>query len=786
MTTLNPTFSDQSQSRKPKTGRRARVAGLLKRLWVAVAPGETVWRGAGIGFVLLTLAILIPTFVTTSKRLPVPGIVLVVAAVLLGLLISDVVIPLLVRFYNTIPRGFRRALLWGLTILVLLANTSISVGGTTGMLAMIAWVLFTGSLIGMGAAALVSRQPGSLTLPKKILMLAGLVAGIVLLVLGINWIFTPGTPDAPPPNAGAGSAANVTPLNAADPSQPGEYKVLMLTYGSGTDRHRPEYGSEADILTPSVDGSPFVGNWAGLPGDMRTDYWGFDAKALPLNARVWYPDGEGPFPLFLIVHGNHDMTDFSDPGYAYLGELLASRGFIAASVDENFLNGSFGVEAMLGGLNEENDLRGWLLLEHLRQWQQWNRTQDNPFYHKVDMDNIAVGGHSRGGEAALVAAAFNRLPCYPGNATIPFDYNFNIRGVVAIAPIDGQYWPGQSTPLENTSYFVIHGGYDGDVDSFDGVDVYERVKFTDGGSWFKSALWIAEANHGQFNTVWGRSDRGGFGGNVLNTTPIMPAEEQQQVAKVYITAFLEASLNGQDSYRALFRDPRAGDEWLPDTVYLSQYADSDTHYVSRYGEDINAATTTLPGGTLKGENLTIWREQRLGIKWGVRETSVVYLGWDRTAKRGEPAYKITLPEDGLTVDNNSVLVLALAQANENANPDGVKPESTPAPEATPQPETDETVGIDFTVVVIDRNNHAARLPLSAFSTIQPQINVQTRKAPFGSASSEPIMQTFEFPLAAFAAENADFDASQIKDVWLVFNRTAAGVIILDDVGFRAG
>ena len=88
----------------------------------------------------------------------------------------------------------------------------------------------------------------------------------------------------------------------------------------------------------------------------RKKYWGFDPKAFPINGRVWYPDGAGPFPLVLIVHGNHNMKDFSDPGYGYLGELLASRGFILASVDENFIN---------GGLRGENDGRGWLLLEHL-------------------------------------------------------------------------------------------------------------------------------------------------------------------------------------------------------------------------------------------------------------------------------------------------------------------------------------------------------------------------------------------------------------------------------------
>ena len=43
--------------------------------------------------------------------------------------------------------------------------------------------------------------------------------------------------------------------------------------------------------------------------------------------------------------------------------------------------------------------RGWLLLEHLKRWRTWNDSSGSPFYRKVDMGNIALMGHSRGGEA---------------------------------------------------------------------------------------------------------------------------------------------------------------------------------------------------------------------------------------------------------------------------------------------------------------------------------------------------------------------------------------------------
>src|SRR6202044_1603663 len=102
---------------------------------------------------------------------------------------------------------------------------------------------------------------------------------------------------------------------------------------------------------------------------LRTAYWGFDAAHMPLNGRVWMPEGQGPFPLVLVVHGNHVMEDYSDPGYAYLGELLASQGFIVVSVDENFVNLSLAdyADPFSLRMGDENKVRAWLLLKHLAQ-----------------------------------------------------------------------------------------------------------------------------------------------------------------------------------------------------------------------------------------------------------------------------------------------------------------------------------------------------------------------------------------------------------------------------------
>ena len=145
-------------------------------------------------------------------------------------------------------------------------------------------------------------------------------------------------------------------ITAPNPGDPGPYKVLRLYYGSGNDKQRREFRDSVTYKTKPVDVSPYAQIQPEQAAD-RKDFWGFDLKQAPLNARVWYPDGAGPFPLVLVVHGNHTPEDYSDPGYDYLGELLASRGFILASLDENWINGA---------LRGENDGRAWMLLQPAR------------------------------------------------------------------------------------------------------------------------------------------------------------------------------------------------------------------------------------------------------------------------------------------------------------------------------------------------------------------------------------------------------------------------------------
>jgi dienelactone hydrolase len=597
-------------------------------------------------------------------------------------------------------------------------------------------------------------------------------------------------------------------ITAPNPAEPGPYKVARMYYGSGTDKQRSVFRDSVTFKTKPVDISPYA-TVAPAVADDRRSYWGFDMKKVPLNGRVWYPEGDGPFPLVLVVHGNHNPDDYSDPGYGYLGELLASRGFILASVDENFIN----------GLSGENDGRAWLLLKHLQEWKRWNDSIGSPLYHRVDMSKIALMGHSRGGEAAPLAATFNKLKYYPDDAKQKLGFGFSIKSIVSIAPVDGQYKAaGQFTPLENVNYLVIHGSHDGDVSTFHGLRQFERLRFTDGQPWFKSAFYMYRANHGQWNTVWQNKDNGPRSGRSLDLRALISPEEQRQFGKLAISAFLEATLHGKKEYLPFFRDHRTAGHWLPKTMYITRFQESGYKPLAEYDEDIDVTTGSVPGVELSGDSLSTWKEATLPYrsKGDDQRHNAVWLGWNNriagpdTMKMGRPAsYTITI-SDSLRAarrpDINSALYLSLAATRDKpgvralpkdsakadagkgtkARADSIRADSIQKAKATKKVEKD-TVPIEITVELVDSLGHSARLPLGRFGTIRRPLETRIfrragRDEQRFATEFELVPQTFVMPLADFAKSAPDFNAGQLRTIRLLFDKTVAGTVVVSDIG----
>jgi hypothetical protein len=625
--------------------------------------------------------------------------------------------------------------------------------------------------LGGSLGAILGGELASAKRQKKLLTVACLLLAVSANAYLAIWLASDGSdehllqPEAHDP-------PGLSPISAPDPSEPGPFAVKSIVYGSGTDSRRPEYGQSADIKTEPVDASRFWPELDGFKRAMRRRYWGFDEKRFPINARVWLPDGEGPFPLVLIVHGNHAMEKPSELGYAYLGELLSSRGFIVASIDQSFLNGSW--SGVLQG--KEMPARAWMLLEHLRVWRAWSGQEGSPFHRKVDLQNIGLIGHSRGGEAVAVAAAFNELSSYPEDANVKLDYHFSIRSVIAIAPSDEFYRPaGRPAALEDVDYFVIQGGHDGDVSAFMGTRQFKRASFTGEGYHFKCELFIYRANHGQFNTVWGDNDFGSPLGRALSFKALMSGDEQRRAAKVYISAFLEATLRGQREYLPMFRDHRTARSWLPADIYLNRYMDSAFHVVSDYEEDIDPRTTTAPGGALEGEHLKVWREEQPPLRWkGSQNQSnnAVRVGWEKSEEgfcpgEARASYRITLPAGAgqrWALAPGSRLSFALANAGEGSDP-------------------------PLITVELATDTAKVSLPLSHFAPVHPPLTVRFSKIGWFEERlmkpSEILPHTYELSLGEFMKSSPAFDPAKLRTVTLIFDRAREGAVVLDDIGFSA-
>jgi hypothetical protein len=214
--------------------------------------------------------------------------VILFATVLISLVAG--VVALLLTIAGTLPR-MATGWIIGSSVIVMLAWLPPHVG-----IAMAIVVGLAEGFLGAAIATVAVGRFAEAALSKKIIAVVVFLLAVTANVL-LLWLL--GRDGSEEKLVSWRPPADTMPatLSAANPSQNGPHSVKRLFYGAGTDIRRPEYGASVRIKTRTVDASAFIKDSTGWKRWTRKRYWGFDADALPLNARVWYPDGPGPFPL---------------------------------------------------------------------------------------------------------------------------------------------------------------------------------------------------------------------------------------------------------------------------------------------------------------------------------------------------------------------------------------------------------------------------------------------------------------------------------------------------------
>ena len=524
---------------------------------------------------------------------------------------------------------------------------------------------------------------------------------------------------------------------------PGSFRVITTAYGSGTSSANPAYGPGVAIKTEPVDGSAIINGWD--QGSTRAKVWGFTAADLPLNALVWAPAGPGPFPLVVMVHGNTPF-DHSEAGFEYLATMLASRGYLVASIDEGFLN--TGLLDKANAISGAGTARAWLLLRHLHEWKILDDTAGSPFAGKVDLSQVSLLGHSRGGEAVALAAG-QRSELDAQGRSVP-DPDVRIRTVIALAPSDGQAG-GKPLQLIGVNYLTLGGTYDADVGTFAGARQYARTDVHP--DLVKAAVAIDQANHTQFNSRWGRRDIGiGAAKYQLATGPLLSREDQRRVAKEYVSAFLDLTIKKQTDRRALFDQTVTDPPWLPRTTYVQQFARGTAAATQDFAAGSDPIHTRLGTVEVTGSPLT---PSPLPTRTGPSTNRVLPLSW---ASGAAPAtYSITAIPPGM-MSEKDFLTADLANAGSTALP--------------------------VVVTMSDSTGHRATVPFGQHPDLLPIITGSVLKPPLrGGSIAEPLLRTFRLPLSSAAAHGVDL--ATVTTLTISFPTSGAGTVYLDNVGISS-
>ncbi|MCR8659247.1 poly(ethylene terephthalate) hydrolase family protein [Paenibacillus endoradicis] len=553
-----------------------------------------------------------------------------------------------------------------------------------------------------------------------------------------------------------------------DPSEVGSFEVRHYDYESYADDTDFMTGEVENIIyTAPMDGSDVLKDWKWT----KELYWGFSENQIPINGQVWTPVGEGEFPIVFIMHGNHVGEEDSSDGYAYLGELLASQGMIVCSIDANFLNYS----VWSGIVDDDQLLRSWLMLAHITSFYEHQYDQLS-----IDWDQVALIGHSRGGQAAAMAVDAKKW-LVDNEMTSILD-EVSIKAVVGIAPTDYRVDSKQAN-LHNVNYLTLHGTMDSDLTESFGDRQYERTKFNEEGH-FKATVELYHANHGQFNTIWGKYDEQFPGAILLNTADLMSGIDQRKAAQIFISSFLQASLLQQDQYKAIFQDFRTVGQYLPPTGYVTRYSSSNESLLFNFEQDYtDSPWSTSPD--LEAEVIEL-----KGRSDGVKQNSALWLQWF-----GEQQHiTFNLTNQQQIILNKNIEAITISFARTDYRQVAVTSEENDLEATTTDQSTDPILEIDkldvtlpielelysdiFGTIQLDLASYFSLLAPAEDDFTKSSILEERIKKGKYDVKVEPLLQTYIIPMNLFG-ENINL--SDMQQISLYFNQPS-GSLIVDNIG----
>lgn len=282
------------------------------------------------------------------------------------------------------------------------------------------------------------------------------------------------------------------------------------------------------------------------------------------------PTGTGVFPLVLMSHGYGGWAEHM----SRLGETLASRGYVVASIDHRdqpFTDAasfalSFGSVLLRRTRDQQRVLQSFI-----------DGTFPDPAVTaRVDAGSIALLGFSMGGYGALTTAGVPLDPQAPAYAQMPAaaraalpapvpSIAARIKAVVALAPWGAQpgaaAWRDQDLAALRTPLLLVGGDHDDVVDFRQGIRrLFDATTGSD-----RFLLVYREAAHNIAGNPVPIPADADFQTIEFLTDPVWRKDRIQAINEHFISAFLDLHLKGDAAKRRYLEVPTpiAGDGRWP-------------------------------------------------------------------------------------------------------------------------------------------------------------------------------------------------------------------------------
>ncbi|GAA0641475.1 hypothetical protein GCM10010174_74880 [Kutzneria viridogrisea] len=470
-------------------------------------------------------------------------------------------------------------------------------------------------------------------------------------------------------------------------------------------------------------------------------------KKIELTGRVHHPKdlGNGPYPLVLFLHGQHATCEVngrasmhwpcpgkpipSYQGYDYLGEELASRGYVVVSISAN------GVNSGDSGRDDSGmRARGELVDRHVQLWRE-RTSREAKWHNAIDFTRVGTMGHSRGGEGVI----YHALGKHEG---------YQLRAVLPLAPVDFNRRVLTDVPTATVLPYC-----DGDVADLQGTHYYDDARYARAGDQAgKHLVTVMGANHNFFNTVWSpgsgkvgsRDDWDGDPKAACSDPANRLTEQQQRQAGItYVAGFFRYYLGGEQALKGLWQGESS------DAKAMVSY-----HAPAARRQDVNRldgkARNKVSGLSSATACSTICVLRRGG--WAQEPHAGLHMV---KAKWTKPGGRIDTELDSHDLNGFSTLRLRVAQDfTDAANKAGAAQ--------------------DLSVRFTDGAGHEASVPL----TRQSHALAYPPQGVGGDLSSAHfLLQQVRIPLD----EVSGIDRADVRTVSLVFDRTGSGSVGLSDL-----